>query len=149
MRAIFLDANVLIYYFEAHPTFGPPARHLMHQALARGFELCTSALVVAEVLTGARMTNNAELEATYQRFFESPVIRVLPFGMAAVASFVEVRLLPRVKAPDAVHLACAASYGVEVFVTHDRASTRHHVPGVAFIVDLHSELFGPVEPDPA
>lgn len=142
MSAVFLDANVLIYHFEAHPEFGPLVRRMLQRALERGFELCTSALAAAEVLTGARLVGDAALERRYQEFFDGSAVRLLPFAASTVPYFVGARLLPGVKAPDAVHLACAAQHGVDVFVTHDMALTRHHLPGVNFIVDLRSDLFG-------
>jgi predicted nucleic acid-binding protein len=42
----------------------------------------------------------------------------------------------RLKAPDAIQLASAASAGADLFVTNDARLQGKHVPGIQFIVSL-------------
>jgi predicted nucleic acid-binding protein len=59
----------------------------------------------------------------------------LPFDGSCAATFATLRSVTRLKAPDAVHLACAASAGVDMFLTGDTQllNRRLHVPGIQFI----------------
>src|SRR5262245_16509388 len=47
--AIFVDANILIYHFTAHPVFGPPCTDLLHRIERQELTGYTSAAVVADV----------------------------------------------------------------------------------------------------
>lgn len=145
MSRVFLDANVLIYLFEGHPEHGPQVRALLRRMDERGDQLCTSALVAAEVETGAQMMGDDALRRTYRELFASPGWELLPFGASTIEHFVAARTLPGVKAPDAVHLACAAEHQVDVFLTHDARLTRVNMPGVQFIVGLQTDIFGPLD----
>jgi len=42
---------------------------------------------------------------------------------------------------DAIHLACAAQAGVDVFLTNDQGLARQIVPGIQFIAGLDCNLF--------
>jgi predicted nucleic acid-binding protein len=142
MRTIFVDANILIYLFEDRSELAELAARLLRRIEQRGDALCTSTLVAAEVRTGARLMGDESLEFAYRALFASPEWRLLPFAVSTVDHFVRARLLPGVKAPDAIHLACAAEHEVDVFLTHDSRLAGQFVPGIGFIVDLHTDIFG-------
>jgi uncharacterized protein len=55
---------------------------------------------------------------------------------ACAAHYAAIRAHRAVKAPDAIQLACAASGGVDLFITNDDRLSRKHVPGVKFITSL-------------
>jgi predicted nucleic acid-binding protein len=42
---------------------------------------------------------------------------------------------------DAIHLACAAARGVDLFLTHDDALRKLIVPGIPFIAGIDGKLF--------
>jgi predicted nucleic acid-binding protein len=61
---IYLDANALIYFTEAHPTLGPPLKSLFAFADDGNCRLVSSELTLAEVLvlsTGAALRARREL----------------------------------------------------------------------------------------
>jgi predicted nucleic acid-binding protein len=65
----------------------------------------------------------------------------LPFDDDAVSPFSKLRAKEKLRAPDAIHLACAASVGMDLFLTGDRQLTRLDVPGIQFIADFNSNIF--------
>jgi predicted nucleic acid-binding protein len=46
----------------------------------------------------------------------------------------------KLKVADAVHLACAASAGIDLYLTGDLQLLRLDVPGVQFIADFNSSI---------
>lgn len=142
MSLVFLDANCLIYLVEQHAEHGPRVSHLVRRMIERGDSVCTSTLAVGEVMAGPRMHGDSDLEARYRDLFATAGWRLLPFDRAAVEHFVSARAMPGVKAPDAIHLACAAQARVDVFVTHDKALAGRHVSGIGFVVGLATDIFG-------
>jgi predicted nucleic acid-binding protein len=61
---------------------------------------------------------------------------VLPFDAKAAWKYAAIRRDRSLRAPDAVQLACAASTGIDLFVTNDRRLQGKHVDGIQFIVAL-------------
>jgi predicted nucleic acid-binding protein len=47
--AVFVDANILVYHFQPHPTFGPMCNRLVERIELQVIEGFTSALLLAEV----------------------------------------------------------------------------------------------------
>ncbi len=142
MSLVFLDANILIYLVEDHPEHAPVVGRLLRGMIARGDRICTSSLVAGEIIAGARIHGNMALEEQYRGLLATPGWTLLPFTDDTVSHFVEIRAMSGVKAPDAIHLACAAQAGVDVFLTHDRKLTRLHISGIGFIVGLQTDIFG-------
>lgn len=68
-------------------------------------------------------------------------IQLLPFDDRSVEVFARVRAEHRTAAADTIHLACAASYGVDVFITEDKKLQKLRIPGIKFIVGIDTELF--------
>ena len=65
---------------------------------------------------------------------------LLPFDGGAVAPFSILRAKERLKIADSIHLACAASAGIDLFLTGDKQLTRLDVPGIQFIADFNSPI---------
>jgi predicted nucleic acid-binding protein len=64
----------------------------------------------------------------------------LGFGAGAVSVFAKLRGKEGIKAPDAIHLACAASGGIDLFLTGDKKLPKLDVPGIQFIADFTSPI---------
>jgi predicted nucleic acid-binding protein len=140
MTKVFWDTMLFIYLLEDSPVYGERVATLARRIEARGDVLCTSALVVAEVLTGLEKRGDAVLIARCRDFFASAAIVVLPFDLQSASHFAQLRSRHQLAAPDAIHLACAASYGVDLFVTQDKRLAGKIVPGIRFIVDLAQDV---------
>ncbi len=66
----------------------------------------------------------------------SPHVELIDFGVAAAERFSDIRASPNVKPADAIHLACAAASGVDLFLTNDSKLQKLVVPGIQFIAGI-------------
>jgi len=140
MSRIFWDTMLFIYLLDDHPTFGPRARHLLERSYRRGDSLYTSYLALGEVMAGAEKSPDpqkalAVLETIWEMGFSC-----LPFDEGAVAPFGRLRAKERLKVADAIHLACAASAGIDLFLTGDEQLVKLDVPGIQFIADFFTPV---------
>jgi len=61
---------------------------------------------------------------------------VIPFEFESSARYASIRKDRTVRPADAIHLACAASAGIDLFVTNDDRLSRKVVPGISFLCAL-------------
>jgi predicted nucleic acid-binding protein len=141
MSRIYWDTMLFIYLFEDHPTFSPRARHLLERARRRGDSLCTSYLALGEVMAGAEKSPNPQKALAVREIIREMGFSCLPFDEGAVAPFSRLRSIEKLKVADAIHLACAASDGIDLFLTGDKQLTKLDVPGIQFIADFNNPLF--------
>jgi predicted nucleic acid-binding protein len=66
---------------------------------------------------------------------------MLAYPSQAASVFAQLRAQSGVKALDALHLAVAATAGVDLFLTNDRRLQKLVVPGIQFITSLDTDLF--------
>lgn len=64
----------------------------------------------------------------------------LPFDEKAVSPFSKLRATTKLRAPDAIHLACAAAAGIDLYLTGDTQLFKLDVPGIQFIADFNSPI---------
>ena len=96
--------------------------------------LLTSYLSVGEVMAGGAGQHCKGAERVRAKMVEMG-FSFLPFDGKCVTPFAQLRSVMGLKAPDAIHLACAAAAGVDMFLTGDTQllNRRLHVPGIQFI----------------
>jgi len=140
MSLIYWDSMLFIYHFDGHPEFGPAVGRIMERMETRGDTLCTGTFAAAEVMAGPRRAGAFDILERYKQFFRSPDIRLIDFRLPTAERFAEIRGRLSVSPPDAIHLACAAEAGVDLFLTHDRRLAGKVVPGIDFIGDLFTPL---------
>lgn len=136
MASIFWDTNMFIYLMEGNSEFGGSVRDLGHRMEARGDRLITSALTIGEILVRPIRENDIECEKRYRAMFSRPEIRVVTFDASAAQHYGRVRQDTAIRLPDAIQLACAASAGVDLFITNDDRLSRKNIPGINFITSL-------------
>lgn len=141
MRRIFWDTMVFAYWFEDHATWGPRVERLLTKMERRGDVLCSSTMVLGELLVGPLKTGNQIAADSIERYFQSGAVHLLPYPQKVARTFAELRAEQGVKPLDALHLATAAASGVDAFVTNDRRLKNVVVPGISFIAMIESELF--------
>jgi predicted nucleic acid-binding protein len=105
----------------------------------RGDDLVTSWMTVGEVQVQPRLSGNLTLCLTLKNSIMDAA-RIVDFNKQAAEHYVEIRARTKVKGPDAIQLACAASSGVELFVTNDGALQKVRVDGIHFIVSIETAL---------
>ena len=133
MTRVFWDTNLFVYLFEGGE-FAPRVKQVRSRMLERGDQLLTSALTLGELLVKPWEKGEAAVrdhETTIRQ-----IATILPFDAASAPRYAAIRADRTVKAPDAIQLACAATAGVDLFITNDDRLSRKHVADVKFITSL-------------
>jgi len=131
---------LFVYLLEGHPAYLSRVQHLLNRADERGDSLYLSHLALAEVLAGTAESMQFAKEAELREVLRGLGFTYLPFDDGAVLPFSRLRAKERLQMADAIHLACAASAGMDLFLTGDKRLMRLHVPGIQFIADFNTPL---------
>ena len=140
MSRIFWDSMLTIYLLEDHPVFAPRVQELLERSFKRGDTLFTSCLALGEILAGAAKSPDPTKTRAVEETLEEMGFRYLPFDKGAVAPFSMLRAVERLKVADSIHLACAASAGIDLFLTGDKQLVKFDVPGIQFIADFNAPI---------
>ncbi len=109
--------------------------------LERGDQLFTSAFAVGEILVKPMETGRREIAERYLTFFRQPAVAVIPFELETSSRYAAIRGDRSVRPADAIHLACAAGAGIDLFITNDDRLSRKVVTGISFLCALdHAPL---------
>lgn len=135
MSRIFWDTNLFIYLFEENQTLSRRTEQLRRKMLTRGDQLLTSTLTLGEVLVKPLEQGAMDISRKYEEAITSTAV-VIPFDLKAAKIYAALRQDRSLRAPDTIQLACAASAGVDLFVTNDDHLQGRHVDGIQFIVAL-------------
>ncbi len=135
MSRIFWDTNLFIYLFENYGPLSQATAALRKKMLTRGDQLLTSTLALGELLVKPMEQGNSQLCTKYEAALATASI-MLPFDVKAAKIYASLRSDRALRAPDAIHLACAASGGVDLFVTNDARLQGKQLQGIQFIVSL-------------
>ena len=140
MRRICWDTMLLIYLLEGNPLFRPRADALLARSRTRGDSLFTTLLAVGEVMAGAERFNQPLKATAVRKTLDEIGFRFLAFDAGAVRTFSVLRGREKLGVADSIHLACAASAGVDLFLTGDKQLTKLDVPGIHFIADFNNPV---------
>lgn len=135
MSRIFWDTNLFIYLLEQNEQFSAITKELRTKMLMRGDQLLTSTITLGEILIKPTRAGDEERCRKYERAISLAAILV-PFDVKAAKFYASIKSSRSVQASDAVQLSCAASAGVDLFITNDDRLRNQQVPGVQFIVPL-------------
>jgi uncharacterized protein len=141
MSRIFCDTMLFIYWLEDHPRYGARVQEILQKTTKRRDQLCTSSLAVGETLVGFYKRGAIETANRVRSFFQDRSIDVIPYTLEMADSFANIRATHGVSSADAIHLACAASAGTDLFLTNDKNLVGKFVPGIQFIASLDTQLF--------
>ncbi len=103
--------------------------------LTRGDELFTSAVTLGEILVKPMQIGDTKAVVYYEKLLKTAA-SVLPFEEKAAVVYARLRVDRSLRPPDAMQLACAASAGVDLFITNDARLHSRQIPGIQFIVPL-------------
>lgn len=135
MSRVFWDTNLFIYLFEDYGKFSEGVAELRQRMLARGDQLLTSTVTLGEILVKPSEAGNQDLCQRYEDALLRTAV-VLPFEVKAARSYGNIRGDRSIRPPDAMQLACAASAGVDLFVTNDHRLSGKNIAGIQFIVSI-------------
>jgi predicted nucleic acid-binding protein len=140
LSRVFWDTMLFVYLLEGHPRFSARVRELLARSRKRSDQLFTSHLALGEILAGVNKSPNLQSERILRETLREMVFTCLPFDDGAVAPFAKLRATQKLKVADAIHLACAASAGIDLFLTGDKQLARLDVPGIQFISDFNTPV---------
>jgi predicted nucleic acid-binding protein len=136
MSRIYWDTMLFIYLLEDHPDFAPRVRQLLERSYKRRDSLFTSYLALGEVLAGAEKSPYPEKTMAVRQTLQEMGFSYLPFDGGAVGVFSRLRAREKLGVADSIHLACAASAGIDLFLTGDQQLVRLDIPGVQFVANF-------------
>ena len=142
MTLVYWDTMLFTYWFKGQSPCDAQVEAIYNRMQERGDRLCTGIITVAELLVVPEKAGDSKRRDDLLKFFDQSDIDVLPFDIATAKAFAKIRASSNAKAPDAIHLACAATAGVDLFLTNDKALRKLVVPGIGFIDDLNTTILG-------
>lgn len=116
---VYLDTNPLIYLTEGNPAFKARLEKLFVALEAAQARFITSELALTETLVRPLRNGDTELVAIYERLFDT-LVQPLPVSREVLIFAAQLRAqTPRLKTPDAIHLATATLAKADAFVSSD------------------------------
>jgi predicted nucleic acid-binding protein len=135
MTRIFFDTNVFIYMFEGLEPNRSRMLEVRKRTLERGDRIVTSAMTLGEVLVKPTRLGQASLIEQYDQAIRSTA-DVISFDPQVAWRYASLRSTHNIRNADAIQLACAAHFGVDLFITNDKHLHKLDVPGIGFIAPL-------------
>jgi predicted nucleic acid-binding protein len=140
MSRIYWDSMLFIYWLENHPHYAGRVQQIRERMKDREDQLCTSAFTVGETLVGFHKRGEAESAGRVRKLFLEGSIEIIPYTGDLADSYARIRASQGVSSADAIHLACAAAAGTDLFLTNDKKLVGKFVPGIQFIAGLDSNI---------
>ncbi|MGD0914612.1 MAG: PIN domain-containing protein [Terracidiphilus sp.] len=141
MSRIFWDTMLFVYLLDEHPEYFNKSRDLLERSFERGDLLFTSHLALGELMAGLTVSPKPHVRATVRETLTEMGFHFLPFDDGSVGPFSNLRAKQKLRIADSIHLACAASHGIDLFLTGDKDLFKVHVPGVQFIADFNAAIY--------
>lgn len=139
---MYWDSMLFIFLIEGNPAYAPRVKAIHEEMVRRADLLCTSVFTLGEVLTGPRKVGaQTVVERTRHFFLDSGKVELLPFTATTSDRYSMIRASTSAHSADAIHLACAAERGVDIFITHDKRLQRLSIPGINFITGLDTSAY--------
>ena len=140
MSRIYWDTMLFIYWLENNPQFAKRVGAIRARMEERGDQLITGAFTFGEVLAGPCRIGAIEIADESKRLLRSVVSEVVPFTIETADHYASIRGTLGAAPADAIHLACAAQAGTDLFLTNDKNLVGKVVPGIQFITSLESPI---------
>jgi predicted nucleic acid-binding protein len=135
MSKVFFDTNLFIYMFEGLEPSRSRALEIRKRTIDRRDQIVTSAMTLGEVLVKPTRPGQASLVEQYDRAIRSTA-HLVNFDAQVAWRYASLRATHTLRSADAIQLACAAHFGVDLFITNDEQLQGLNVPGIGFIASL-------------
>jgi predicted nucleic acid-binding protein len=135
MSKVFFDTNLFIYMFEGVEPFRSQVLGIRKRMIDRQDQIVTSAMTLGEVLVKPSKLGQTSLIEQYDRAIRATA-RIIGFDQSVAWRYATLRATHRLRNPDAIQLACASHFGVDLFITNDKELHKLNVPGIGFIAPL-------------
>lgn len=103
--------------------------------LERGDPIVTSAMTLGELLVKPTELGQTSLIEQYDRAIRSTA-DVIAFDAQVAWRYATLRATHNIRNTDAIQLACAAHFRVDLFITNDQQLHKLNVPGIGFITPI-------------
>lgn len=140
MSRIYWDSMLFIYWLDDNPLFARRVASIHARMRERNDELITSAVTLGEVLAGVYRKGSASRADEVRSALLNLLSEVVPFTVETADHYAQIRGNTNIASPDAIHLACAASAGTDLFLTNDKSLAGRVIPGIQFIAGLDSNI---------
>ncbi len=135
MSKIFFDTNVFIYLFEGIEPNRSLTLTIRKRMMDRGDRIVTSAMTLGEVQVRPTKLGQTSLIEQYDRAIRTTA-QIVNFDASVAWRYASLRATHKLRNADAIQLACAAHFGVDLFITNDTDMHKLNVPGIGFISPL-------------
>ena len=135
MSKVFFDTNLFIYMFEGIEPNRSRVLEIRKRMIDRGDRIVTSAMTLGEVLVRPTKLGQTSLIEQYDRAIRATA-QVVSFDAQIAWRYASLRATHKLRNADAIQLACAAHFGVDLFITNDTVLHKLNVPGIGFISPL-------------
>jgi uncharacterized protein len=140
MSRIYWDSVLFIYWLDDNPLYAKRVAAVHARMRQRRDQLITSAVTVGEVLAGLYRKGPASRIDEIRTVLVSLLSEVVPFTLETADRYAWIRGNTKTSSPDAIHLACAATAGIDLFLTNDKNLVGRVIPGIQFIAGLDSNI---------
>ena len=140
MSRVYWDTILFIYWLEDDPRFARRVDQIHSRMEERNDRLITSAFTFGEVLAGIYRKGSPDLADESRRLLRNAVAEVVPFTLETADRYARIRGTLGIAPADAIHLACAAEAGTDLFLTNDKGLVGKFVPGIQFIASLDTQV---------
>ena len=114
---IYLDSAVIIYLIEQPAVFYPAVANWL---TSNPGELVSSELARMECLVVPVRAGDLALVSDFEDFFRSQLVQLGTLQRAVLDRAIQIRAsYPKIKTPDAIHLASAVDLGCDTLLTND------------------------------
>ena len=141
MSRIYWDTMLFIYWLEDNPQFAKRVSSIRSRMQERDDQLVTAAFTLGEVLAGVYRKGAIQRAEETKAALVGAISAVIPFTVETADLYGRIRGSVKVPSADAIHLACAASAGTDLFLTNDKRLVGKFVPGIQFIASLDTQFF--------
>jgi predicted nucleic acid-binding protein len=135
LSKVFFDTMLFIYMFEGVEPFRSRMLEIRKRMVERGDRIVTSAMTLGEVLVRPTKQGQTSLIEQYDRAIRA-TSQVVAFDASVAWRYASLRATHTIRSADAIQLACAAHFGVDLFITNDKNLHKLDVPGIGFIAPL-------------
>jgi predicted nucleic acid-binding protein len=140
MSRIYWDSMLFVYWLDDNPLFAKRLATVHARMRERKDQLITSAVTVGEVLAGIYRKGPASRIDEIRTGLLTLLSEVVPFNVETADRYAWIRGNTKISSPDAIHLACAAASGTDLFLTNDKNLLGKVIPGIQFIAGLDSNI---------
>jgi predicted nucleic acid-binding protein len=140
MSRIYWDTMLFVYWLENHQEYAARVQTIFTRMEARHDKLCTSTFALGELLVGPYRVGASDVARKIQEFFRTSEVGLIPFTEDVADLYAQIRADHRVSPADAIHLACAGHFGVDLFLTNDHRLIGKVIPGIQFVAAMDADI---------